>query len=66
MGKKPLEEMTLKEIDYILSMQCPFGKVYDTGYDLIQKYSKGNKLIDMTRLISYGIIIGQQMERRKK
>ena len=66
MSKKPLEDMSLEEIDYIIGMQTPFGKVYDVGYDLIQKYKSKNKPIDMMRLISYGIIIGQQMERRRK
>ena len=66
MIKKPLEDMSLEEIDYIIGMQSPFGKVYDVGYDLIQKYKSRNKPIDMMRLISYGIIIGQQMERRRK
>ena len=66
MSKKPLEDMSLEEIDHIIGMQSPFGKVYDVGYDLIQKYKSKNKPIDMMRLISYGIIIGQQMERRRK
>ena len=66
MSKKHLEDMSLEEIDYIIGMQSPFGKVYDVGYDLIQKYKSRNKPIDMMRLISYGIIIGQQMERRRK
>ena len=66
MSKKPLEDMSLEKIDYIIGMQSPFGKVYDVGYDLIQKYKSRNKPIDMMRLISYGIIIGQQMERRRK
>lgn len=66
MIKKPLEDMSLEEIDYIIGMQSPFGKVYDVGYDLIQKYKNRNKPIDMMRLISYGIIIGKQIERRRK
>ena len=61
MSKKHLEDMSLEEIDYIIGMQSPFGKVYDVGYDLIQKYKSRNKPIDMMRLISYGIIIGQQI-----
>lgn len=66
MIKKPLEEMSLEEIDHIIGYQTHFGKIYDTGYELIEKYKKKNKPIDMLRLISYGIIIGRQIERRKK
>ena len=63
---KSLEDMTLEEIDRIIGMQTPFGKVYDVGYDLIQKYKNRNRPIDMMRLISYGIIIGKQIERHRK
>lgn len=66
MSKKHLEDMSLEEIDHIIGMQSPFGKVYDVGYDLIQKYAARNRPIDMMRLISYGIIIGKQIERHKK
>ena len=66
MSKKPLEDMSLEEIDYIIGMQTPYGKAYDVGYELMQKYRKDHGHIDIMRFISYGIIIGQQTERRKK
>mgnify|MGYP003370303612 CR=1 FL=1 len=66
MSKKPLEDLSLEEIEHIIGKQIPFGKIYDVGYDLIQKYKSRNKPIDMMRLISYGIIIGKQIERHRK
>ena len=40
MSKKPLEDLSLEEIEHIIGKQIPFGKIYDVGYDLIQKYDE--------------------------
>ena len=66
MSKKPLEDMSLEEIDFILGQQSPFGKDQEGGIELYKRMRMKNELLALHSLISYGIIIGQQMERRRK
>lgn len=66
MIKKPLEDMSLEEIDFILGQQRPFGKDQEVGIELYKRMRMKNELLALHSLISYGIIIGKQIERRRK